>query len=1290
MKSAPFLLMFFCPLFAAFASPPEWEDQSIFRVNKEAPRATSIPFPSSEVAIGKRMEDSSWYLSLNDRPDELPAFSAAPLDSDFDGAWQFYLAGTPSAIPEGFQNPSFNSDSWNTIPVPSNWQLHGFGTPLYSNTIYPFKKDPPRVMGDPPAHYTNAPADLRNPVGCYRRSFSIPENWEDRHTFITFDGVDSAFHLYVNGIKVGYSQDSRTPAEFNLTPYLEEGVNTLALAVYKHSDGSYLEDQDMWRLSGIFRDVYLWSAADLQLRDFWVQAGLEDDYSTGRLDVEAAVRNLDGGSAEGKLEFDLIDADGHSVVSTSRNFKGGSSLVFNFETETLPEVNAWTAETPYLYDYVLTLRDREDNVIAAHTGHTGFRRNEVRNGNFSHNGKPILLKGVNRHDHDPVTGHYITEEQMRADLLQMKRANINAVRSAHYPNAPRFYELCDELGFYVVNEANVESHGMGWGPDNNPLAQDPSWGPAHLDRMKNCLERDKNHPSIIMWSMGNEGGDGMNFREVSEWIKERDPSRPVVYEQARERSHVDIVTPMYTPIDRMLRYTRDEAKKPENEQRPMILCEYNHAMGNSSGNLGEYWDKFRSERLLQGGFIWDWKDQGLAALKHAIDAVEDRSVNGLNTTLRGLLGEDQGLYAGALTVEADPSLDLVDEIALVVEVRGNFGGHQGDVEGDNNRNVSDGYPILTKGGSAYALRVDSEGRQLEFNVLTDSLQTVRTPLPDNWLSDFNRVAATYDGSEIALHIDGQKVASEPAKGAVRSNDFDLGIGLNAEVPSRRFDGAIRSAAVYSTAQFKDGARPVFLADFSKDAGKDKTRQFYAFGGDYNDQPSQRSFCMNGIVLPNNQPSPQFYEVKKVHQPAHVRSVDLSDPTLELEVFNERFFTSLDDLRASWKIFKDGVEVAQGELLLSELGAQERSAVRIRSGLAPDANSEWLLRVRFDLAAANAWHPVGYPVAWDEFPLPWGKRQLPDPSTESGDVSALVDSQVEDGRVMVTGSDFTATVNTETGMLDSWRIGAHTQLVSPMQLDFWRPMTNNDRGAKFPAKLSPWREAGSKASVDSWSTRSEGASLVVASKLSIPVGESEATVTWTFHPSGQIEGAVDFQPIGEDLPIIPRVGLRCGIPETNVVWKWFGRGPYENYVDRRRGSWTGIHRGLVTDLFERYPDPQEAGIRTDVRWATLTSPMGKVGWKVEATGDSLLEMAALPVAVADLELGRHGADCPNAGEITLRLDHRNMGVGGTNSWGRLPLKQYRIEAEGRYQWSFLLSPQMGTESSQKPEHSFKGL
>lgn len=569
----------------------DWENEKVFRVNKEAAHCSLMPFESFKEAL-KGDRDSSRYFKL------------------LNGAWKFNWSPDPDSRPADFYKADFDVSGWDDIKVPSNWQIEGFGVPLYVNIKYPFKVNPPLVMDEPPADFTNFKD--RNPVGSYRRTFTVDESWKGREIFINFDGVDSAFYLWVNGEKVGYSQDSRTPAEFNITKYLVDAENTVAVEVYRYSDGSYLEDQDFWRLSGIFRDVYLYSAPEIHIRDFFVRTDLDGEYENATLKVSADIVNY--GDAEvfmPGVKAVLYDSKGKQVATIKRvkddirKIEAGKTVTVEFES-VIKNPLKWSAETPNLYKLVLSYRNRAliSSLQEAVSCNVGFREVEIKDGVLLVNGKYVYMKGVNRHEHDPDTGHYVTRESMIKDIMLMKQGNVNAVRTCHYPDVPMWYDLCDEYGIYLIDEANIESHGMGYGKDS--LAKKPSWGPAHMDRTMNMVQRDKNHPSVIIWSMGNEAGDGVNFEANSAWIKEFDPSRPVHYERAGQAKHVDIVSPMYARIPQIIKYAETKGI-----YRPMILCEYAHAMGNSLGNIADYWIAFEKHRALQGGFIWDWVDQGL-------------------------------------------------------------------------------------------------------------------------------------------------------------------------------------------------------------------------------------------------------------------------------------------------------------------------------------------------------------------------------------------------------------------------------------------------------------------------------------------------------------------------------------------------------------------------------------------------------------------------------------------------------------------------------------------------------
>jgi beta-galactosidase len=560
------------------SAPPDWMNPLVTGINNEPMHATLMPFQDTETAMRGIREESRSFRSLN-------------------GPWKFFWVPKPADRPADFYKPAYDVSSWKEITVPGNWQFQGYDIPIYVNIQYPFKKDPPRI-----------PADF-NPVGSYRRTFTVPQGWDGRQTFLHFDGVESAFYVWLNGTLVGFGKDSRTPVEFNITSLLKPGENTLAVEVYRWSDGSYLEDQDFWRLSGIFRDVYLFSTPQVHIRDFEVMASLSDNYTRAVLSITSRVRNYGtAASVTPSVEITLIEGD---TVAASTMIVGKSSVAYIApEAEAIFPVKSmitnpklWTAETPHLYRVLLTLRDADGKVLEHEQCRFGFREVAVRGGHLLVNGRPILIKGVNRHEHDPDFGHVMTEASMLQDILLMKQHNINTVRTCHYPNTPRWYELCDRYGLYLIDEANVESHGMGYNPDQT-LANKPEWLPAHMNRMQRMVERDKNHPSVIIWSLGNEAGDGTNFQAMSEWTHRRDPSRPVHYERAGRAAHTDIVCPMYSRIEQLLEY----AKTPQ--ERPLIMCEYAHAMGNSVGNLQDYWDVIESHDQLQGGCIWDWVDQG--------------------------------------------------------------------------------------------------------------------------------------------------------------------------------------------------------------------------------------------------------------------------------------------------------------------------------------------------------------------------------------------------------------------------------------------------------------------------------------------------------------------------------------------------------------------------------------------------------------------------------------------------------------------------------------------------------
>ncbi|WP_210469773.1 glycoside hydrolase family 2 TIM barrel-domain containing protein [Sporosarcina sp. 6E9] len=521
------------------------------------------------------------------------------------GMWKFAYAENPYEAPEDFQKESVDVSDWDDIVVPHHWQLQGYDRPHYTNVDYPIPVDPPNVPTE-------------NPTGSYRRAFYVSEEWLKEQVYIKFEGVDNSFHLWINGHEVGFSQGSRMPAEFNITTYLKPGKNIVAVRVYKWSDSTYVEDQDMWWLSGIFRDVYLLSRPNVHIRDTFIRTDLDEQYKNAVLKINIELENSKQQKTEQyKLEYRLFDAQQRKVKEGFLNQNITSALTSYDVAVDVENPRKWSAEDPYLYQLVLTLIDENNHVLEVLSHKVGFRKIEQKDGLVLINGIPIKFKGVNRHDAHPDLGRAVQVDHMREDIVLMKQGNVNAVRSAHYPNDPRFYDLCDEYGLYVINEADIETHGFEYVGNIHQLSDDPEWEHVYLDRIERMVERDKNHPSIIMWSLGNESGYGVNHNAMYDWTHKRDPDRLVHYEgecrvlqveadsDQRPKSS-DIYTSMYTTIERL-----EELGKRSYYEIPHIVCEYAHAMGNGPGALKEYWDTFYKYDRLQGGFVWEWVDHGL-------------------------------------------------------------------------------------------------------------------------------------------------------------------------------------------------------------------------------------------------------------------------------------------------------------------------------------------------------------------------------------------------------------------------------------------------------------------------------------------------------------------------------------------------------------------------------------------------------------------------------------------------------------------------------------------------------
>ncbi|TRX59050.1 DUF4981 domain-containing protein [Fulvivirga sp. M361] len=1002
-------------------TPAEIEDPFVLSINALDARATFYPFADSAAALRNTRSHDQNYLSLN-------------------GKWRFHWAENPGVRPVDFFKETFNVDHWAEIDVPSDWQMRGYGIPIYTNVKYPFEKKPPHIQ----SHF--------NPVGSYRRVFDLPKDWVGEKVVLHFGAVNSAFFVWVNGKKSGFGKGSKTPREFDISRLLRPGANSLAVEVYRWSDGSYLEDQDMWRLSGIERDVYLYREPSIHLQDLFVKASLDNGYTHGELTIEA---DFGRKPKKGMVRFNLKDAEGHTVFEERKPVK--QSVVL--ETE-IDHVKKWSAEYPHLYTLIITLEGRMERTW--YCGRVGFRKVEIKEKQLMVNGKPIFLKGVNRHEHDEEDGHVVTREDMLADIILMKKHNINAVRTSHYPNDPLWYELCDEYGLYVVDEANIESHGMGSWLNHDysldkTLGNNPDWKAAHLDRVRRMVERDKNHPSIIIWSLGNEAGSGQNFEDAAQWIKSRDPSRPVQYEQAWLEDYTDIVVPMYPQLEHIREFLS------LNDPRPFIMCEYAHAMGNSVGNLADYWNLIESEPQLQGGFIWDWMDQGL---------------------------------------------------------------------------------------------------------LKD------TP-----------------------------------------------------------------------------------------TGKD-----YFYGGDFGPEgtPSDEDFCLNGLIFPDRTIKPALKEVKKVYQNIKFRNPVMEEKQISFDVYNFFSFTHTKDLSFRYQVLANGKEVAGGPVTIKNIEPLGQGEMVISRNWQNVPNQEFFLNLEVSLPSAIPGLPGGHLLATEQFQLSAGATSFNPVSKENTELSL----QELTDRYRIAGENFTAEFSKTTGELTSYTHGGRVLLKGPLTANFWRNPTSNDRGYNMLKHLGVWKEAVSKRKLtDLKVIEGHHDRIELQTRYQLLDGKASYSNTYSVYGTGEIYAEMSFRK-DKSLPELPRLGMRLKMPYEYHNITWYGRGPFENYIDRKSGSYIGLYKSSVKGFGTPYIVPQENGNRAGIRWMQFLTDDG-IG--LEFRGEQPLEMSAHPYSLEDLDqYPRHRFSLPSKAFVEITVDHKQMGVGGDNSWGYRPHEQYRL-LEHKYHYSFMIRP-----------------
>lgn len=1034
-------LMFSCACLAVLSAEaqkdkPWWLDPEVNEVNTMAPRAAFFAYETENLAKADQKARSERYLSL-------------------EGKWKFNFSKDHDKAPRDFYSLKYDDSQWTDFPVPGILELNGYGDAIYSNNGYPwrtqFRPEPPFVE------------ERNNYTGSYRKMVTVPADWKGERIYLHVGSATSNLMVWVNGKFVGYSEDSKVSAEFDLTKYLTPGKeNLIAMQVMRWCDGSYLEDQDFWRFTGIAREVYLYARPQAHIADLFITPDLVNNYQDGTLEVK-----LNAVGAKGEtVMFSLKDKEGKEVAAQTAKVGGNGEVKVNFNVKNPLK---WTAETPNLYTLYTTLMDGKQ-VAEVVPQRVGFRKVEIKNAQVLVNGQPVLFKGANRHELDPVTGYVVSMDRMLEDIRVMKELNINAVRTCHYPNDPRWYELCDIYGIYMVAEANIESHGLGYG--DKTLAKEPTYEKAHLERNESNIKIYKNHPSIIFWSVGNEAGYGPNFEKAYDLVKAYDPSRPCQYEQAGQNGKTDIFCPMYYDYGGCEWYAKGD------NPRPLIQCEYAHAMGNSMGGFKEYWDMVRKYPKYQGGFIWDFVDQGLR--------------------------------------------------------------------------------VKNKQG----------------------------------------------------------------------------------------------------------------------------KTIYAYGGDFGRYPiSDHNFNCNGIINPDRKPNPHANEVRYYYQNIWATAKDLKAG--EVEVYNENFFKSLDDVELQWTLESEGKVLANGRSAL-DIPAQQKRVVKLDGySLPADVKGEVVLNLDFVLKKAEPMLDAGYAVAREQFvvnPYTFPTMESVLAVTSGKYDTRKVEKEEKVAWVTLSAGNTSVTFNHWNGWIDYLDVDGKPMLEEGYAItpDFWRAPTDNDYGAGTQRKLHAWKNPEMKMKsfkvVENEGKAEKGVEVV----YDMPSVEATLTMTYTLTPAGElvVNEAMTVNKDAKHKPELMRYGMQLVMPKAYNMLTYYGKGPGENYIDRNNGDRLGVYDAKVADQYWGYVRPQESGNKTEVRYWQVKDENGK---GLEFYSFAPMECSTLNYLASDLDDGwDKNAHQSHSGDLTprdfsvVKLAARQRGLACVNSWGAIPLEQYRMPYQD-YSFTYVIRP-----------------
>lgn len=1215
------------------------------------------------------------------------------------------------------------TNDWKTnLQLPCSWTRQGFDFSIYTNVTMPWQSKYDSNVSAP-----NAPANY-NPVGLYRKTFKVTDDMKaaNGRVYLSFQGVESSYYVYVNGKEVGYSEDSYSPHSFDITDYLttDGSDNLLAVEVHKFCDGTWMEDQDMYYDGGIFRDVYLYSAPLVHIQDYKVETDLDENYENATMKLNVTVANASKAAAEGyKVDVRLYDQDGKMFVNdmtmdldtvpAADGDTDGSVSTAGSKLVLSPEL--WSAETPNLYTMVLSLYDSKTGTyMGSVSQQLGFREIEFTksevdtNGNrittdseykpITINGKQLLLKGTNRHDTDPEYGKYVPHETQEEDIKLMKQYNLNALRTSHYSNDEYLYYLCDKYGIYVMGETNLESHAL-----MNQGEKQVNFKNLAMDRTVTAFNRLKNRTAIVMWSTGNENyysssasyANGM-FYDLIWYFKNNDSTRPIHSESSDGNNGTDMRSNMYPSVDTL--YSRAAANMP------YVLCEYDHAMGNAVGNLKEYWDAIRSYDNMLGGFIWDWVDQSRIL---SLDNLPQSYV--VTEKKDGVVGSasissvDENPDSGALTGKSANGYALFESDKYNEALSGS--GKSFTVEVIC-KPASDGADkvLVAKGDHQFALKTNSS-KQLEFFAYyNNNWNSVTAKKPDNWVGNWHQVVATYDKGAIKIYCDGVLLGQGTGNTTIASSSVALGVGCSAD-NGRTFDGEISIGRVYNRAlsleeiKAQNSTTPAITeksddvllwADFAgltvDEASKpydyyadtdahtnlysDEIKgNFYGYGGDSGESPNDNSFCVNGLVSPDRDVQPELYEVKYQYQSVWFTADDSRLLGETIDVYNENNFLNLNDFDVKWTLTEDGKEIGSGKLSAEDtnIAGRESGSIKVpyRASMPEEkkAGAEYYLNLSVQLKEDTEWAKAGHEVAYEQFQIPAEVTKV-EPTINT---NVTVDDSAEDV-IKVSGTDFGFEVEKATGTLKNYVYKGETLLTSGPVPNYWRGILNNDNG-NYDGN---WKNVNKNvtASDIAVGTNDAGQKTIRVTLASASQANLKQTMVYKVDGSGAVTVDATVDATGTSLGRYIRIGTVMELPEGYENVEWYGNGPVEAMWDREDFATVGRYSNTVSGMFYPYLDTQDTGTVTGVKWISVTNPSAKSAMAIAAT--DTVEASALHFTVDDLDQAQHPYELTKLDSTILTVNYRSQGT-GNKSCGADTLSAYLLPNNKAYTYEYTMVP-----------------